>query len=104
MSERVILHCDCNSFYASVEAAINPEYKNVPMAVCGSESDRHGIVLAKNELAKKYGIKEVFILSGHLHEVIEEYFKISGKTSVSAPAISILIKTFLFSKPNSFNF
>lgn len=57
MSERVILHCDCNSFYASVEAAINPEYKNVPMAVCGSESDRHGIVLAKNELAKKYGIK-----------------------------------------------
>ncbi len=57
MSDRVILHCDCNSFYASVEAALNPEYKNVPMAVCGSESDRHGIVLAKNELAKKYGIK-----------------------------------------------
>ena len=57
MADRVILHCDCNSFYASVEAALNPEYKNVPMAVCGSESDRHGIVLAKNELAKKYGIK-----------------------------------------------
>lgn len=57
MSDRVILHCDCNSFFASVETALNPEYKNVPMAVCGSESDRHGIVLAKNELAKKYGIK-----------------------------------------------
>ena len=57
MADRVILHCDCNSFYASVEAAMNPRYKNVPMAVCGSESDRHGIVLAKNELAKKYGIK-----------------------------------------------
>jgi DNA polymerase-4 len=57
MSDRVILHCDCNSFFASVETALNPAYKNVPMAVCGSESDRHGIVLAKNDLAKKYGIK-----------------------------------------------
>ena len=57
MSDRVILHCDCNSFFASVETALNPAYKNVPMAVCGSESDRHGIVLAKNELAKKYGIQ-----------------------------------------------
>lgn len=54
---RVILHCDCNSFYASVETVLNPRYKNVPMAVCGSESDRHGIVLAKNELAKKYKIQ-----------------------------------------------
>ncbi len=57
MSERVILHCDCNSFFASVETVLNPAYKNVPMAVCGSEEDRHGIVLAKNELAKKYDIK-----------------------------------------------
>ena len=57
MQDRVILHCDGNSFFASVEAALNPEYKNVPMAVCGSTENRHGIVLAKNELAKKYGIK-----------------------------------------------
>ena len=57
MGSRVILHCDCNSFFASVETALNPAYKNVPMAVCGSEEDRHGIVLAKNELAKKYNIK-----------------------------------------------
>ncbi len=57
MSERVILHCDCNSFFASVETALNPEYRNVPMAVCGSQEARHGIVLAKNELAKKYGIQ-----------------------------------------------
>ena len=56
MSDRVILHCDCNSFFASVETVLNPEYKNVPMAVCGSEENRHGIVLAKNDLAKKYGI------------------------------------------------
>ena len=57
MGDRVILHCDCNSFFASVETALNPAYKGVPMAVCGSERDRHGIVLAKNEQAKAYGIK-----------------------------------------------
>lgn len=55
--DRTILHCDCNSFFASVETAINPAYRGVPMAVCGSQEDRHGIVLAKNEEAKKYGIK-----------------------------------------------
>lgn len=55
--KRVILHCDCNNFFASVETVLNPEYRGVPMAVCGSEKDRHGIVLAKNELAKKCGIK-----------------------------------------------
>ena len=57
VNDRIILHCDCNSFFASVETALNPEYKNVPMAVCGSQDDRHGIVLAKNELAKQYGIQ-----------------------------------------------
>ena len=55
--ERIILHCDCNSFFASVETALNPAYKGVPMAVCGDPEDRHGIVLAKNEEAKRFGIK-----------------------------------------------
>ena len=55
--DRTILHCDCNSFFASVETALNPSYRGVPMAVCGSQEDRHGIVLAKNEEAKKYGIQ-----------------------------------------------
>lgn len=55
--DRTVLHCDCNSFFASVETVFNPSYANVPMAVCGSPEERHGIVLAKNELAKKYGIK-----------------------------------------------
>lgn len=53
---RTILHCDCNSFYASVEALDNPELKNIPMAVGGSVESRKGIILAKNEPAKKYGI------------------------------------------------
>lgn len=55
--ERIILHCDCNGFFASVECALNPELKNVPMAVCGNPENRHGIILAKNELAKKYNIQ-----------------------------------------------
>lgn len=54
--DRTILHCDCNSFYASVECLLHPEFCNVPMAVCGNPELRHGIILAKNELAKKYGI------------------------------------------------
>ena len=55
--DRIILHCDCNGFYASVECVLNPELKNIPMAVGGNEKDRHGIILAKNELAKAYNIK-----------------------------------------------
>lgn len=55
--QRVILHCDCNSFFASVEAIDHPEYKKVPMAVGGDPEARHGIILAKNELAKAYKIQ-----------------------------------------------
>lgn len=57
MAERIILHCDLDNFFASVECVFRPELRDVPMAVCGSESDRHGIVLAKNQLAKKAGVK-----------------------------------------------
>ncbi len=53
---RVILHCDLNNFYASVECLYNPEIRDVPVAVCGSQDLRHGIVLAKNYHAKKNGI------------------------------------------------
>ncbi len=56
-NHRTILHCDADSFFASCEIMQNPEYALVPMAVCGSIEDRHGIVLAKNQLAKKYNIK-----------------------------------------------
>lgn len=53
---RSILHCDLNGFFASVECLKNPQLKNVPMAVSGDPKLRHGIILAKNEIAKKYGI------------------------------------------------
>ena len=85
--DRVILHCDCNGFFASVETLLDPSLANVPMAVTGDPECRHGIILAKNELAKKYGIQTaetiwqakqkcpqlVCVLSHH-----EEYSRISN--------------------------
>ena len=56
-NDRVILHSDCNGFYASVECLHNPKIRNMPVAVSGDAENRHGIILAKNEIAKKYGIK-----------------------------------------------
>lgn len=54
--ERVILHCDLNNFYASVECLYNPQYRGLPLVVAGSQDLRHGIILAKNYIAKKFGI------------------------------------------------
>ena len=55
--ERAILHSDLNCFYASVEMMLDPSLRGKAVAVCGSTEDRHGIVLAKSEKAKKAGIK-----------------------------------------------
>ena len=54
---RVILHCDLNSFYASVELLNHPELRHLPVAVCGDPASRKGIILAKNEPAKAFGVK-----------------------------------------------
>ncbi len=54
---RVILHSDLNNFFASVETAKDPTLKGKPLIVCGDPKTRHGVVLAKNEEAKSYGIK-----------------------------------------------
>lgn len=55
--DRTILHIDVNNFFASIEIMLNPNLKGFPVAVCGSEDDRHGIVLAKSYEAKKFGVK-----------------------------------------------
>ena len=69
---------------------MHPEYRNVPMAVCGSVDDRHGIVLAKNELAKKYGIETaetVYSAKKKCRELViapphhQEYVKYSHRVS-----------------------
>ena len=60
--ERVILHCDANAFYASVECLYTPSIRHSPVAVCGSVEERHGIVLTKNQIAKQFGVHR----GGHL--------------------------------------
>lgn len=86
VEERIILHSDMNSFYASVEMMKNPKLKGKAVAVGGSAKSRHGIILAKSEKAKKAGIitgmanwqalelcPELIIISPHY----EEYLKYS---------------------------
>ena len=57
ITERAVLHVDCNKFYASVECLHNPEIRNKPVAVAGKREDRHGIILTKNEIATACGVK-----------------------------------------------
>ena len=101
--DRVILHCDCNSFFASVETVLNPQYKSVPMAVCGSVETRHGIVLAKNELAKKYGIataETVYSAKRKCPDLViapphhEEYMKFSRRVNEIYARYTDLIEPF----------
>ena len=85
--DRIILHCDLNSFYASVELRSRPDLRDVPTAVCGDPTSRHGIILAKNEPAKKYGVQtaetiwqarrkcpDLVLLPPH-HQLYREYSK-----------------------------
>lgn len=57
MSDRIILHIDCNCFYASVEMLHHPELAGRPLAVGGDPEARHGIVLTANYIAKRRGVK-----------------------------------------------
>ena len=54
---RKILHSDCNSFYASVECLYHPEIRDKPVAVGGDPENRHGVILTKNTIAKKFGVQ-----------------------------------------------
>lgn len=54
--ERVILHCDMNNYFATVEEKYNPSLRSVPFAVCGDPEMRHSIVMAKNSHAKNAGV------------------------------------------------
>lgn len=57
MNDRIILHSDANNFFASVECIGNEKLKSKPVAVTGNPNKRNGIILAKNEIAKKLGVK-----------------------------------------------
>lgn len=75
---RTILHSDLNNFYASVECLRNPEIRDKPVVVVGSKEDRHGIVLAKNMIAKGMGVKT--------GDVYWEAKQKCGETLVEVPA------------------
>lgn len=64
-TNRTILHCDMNAYFASVEIKLNPALRGKPVAVAGSHADRNGIILAKSEEAKIQGVKtgEVILAS-----------------------------------------
>ena len=117
--KRVILHSDLNNFFASVEIALNPALAGKPLIVCGDPKERHGIVLAKNEEAKKYGIKtaetvysalkkcpDVQMAGSHFHEykkysrkVVEIYARYTDKIeecSIDECALDMTESTFLF--------
>ena len=117
--ERVILYSDLNNFFASVEIALNPELAGKPLIVCGDPKERHGIVLAKNEEAKRYGIKtaetvysalrkcpEVQMVGAHHHEykrysqkVVEIYARYTDcieECSIDECALDMTASTFLF--------
>ncbi len=103
MGNRVILHSDLNNFFASVETMLHPEFRDVALAVSGDPEERHGIVLAKNERAKKAGVKTgmtireaaelcpgiVFALPHH-----EEYERISKKVRAIYTEYTDLVEPF----------
>ena len=117
--ERVILHSDLNNFFASVEIALNPALAGKPLIVCGDPKERRGIVLAKNEEAKRYGIKtaetvysalrkcpDVQMVGAHHHEykryskkVVEIYSRFTDcieECSIDECALDMTESTFLF--------
>lgn len=117
--KRVILHSDLNNFFASVEIALNPALAGKPLIVCGDPEKRHGIVLAKNEEAKKLGIKtaetvysalkkcpDVQMVGSHMHEykkfsrkVVDIYARYTDKIeecSIDECALDMTESTFLF--------
>ena len=59
---RVVLHCDANGFYASCELVYAPHLRGLPVSVGGDAEARHGIILASNQHAKKYGVKTGMVL------------------------------------------
>lgn len=85
-TDRVIAHIDLDSFYASVECLYNPQIRLLPVAVGGDSEQRHGVILAKNQIAKQFGVKtgdtlieakkkcpNIIFVKGHF----ERYLKIS---------------------------
>jgi nucleotidyltransferase/DNA polymerase involved in DNA repair len=89
--ERIIFLVDMQSFYASVEKAAHPEFRDKPLIVAGDPARRSGIVLAACPIAKRYGVTtaerlgeavrkcpEVIVIRPHMQEYINVSLQISG--------------------------
>ncbi len=103
MGERIILHCDLNNFFASVSLLFNPTLCDMPVAVCGDAENRHGIVLAKNEIAKKFNVKTaepIFEAKRKCHELVilpaiyDEYERYSKKAQEIYARYTDLVEPF----------
>lgn len=122
--ERVILHSDLNNFFASVEIALNPALAGKPLIVCGDPKERQGIVLAKNEEAKAFGIKtaetvysalkkcpEVQMVGSHMREykrystlvkaIYERFTEKVEECSIDECALDMTESTLLFGNGES---
>lgn len=53
---RRIIHCDCDSFYASVEMRDDPSLREKAVAVGGSP-DKRGVIATCNYAARRYGVR-----------------------------------------------
>jgi DNA polymerase-4 len=119
MRSRIILHSDLNNFFASVETALNPSLKGKPLIVCGDPKARKGVVLAKNEEAKKYGIKTAETVvsalrkcphaqmvsthfgdykyySGKVREIYERFTDVVEECSIDECSLDVTASTRLF--------
>ncbi len=117
--DRIILYSDLKNFFASVEIAHNPDLAGKPLIVCGDPKERHGIVLAKNEEAKKFGIKtaetvysalrkcpDLQMVGAHHHEykrysqmvvdIYKRYTDCVEECSIDECALDVTESTFLF--------
>ena len=59
---RKIIHCDCDSFYASIEMRDNPDLRDKPIAV-GGRPDQRGVVATCNYAARAYGVRSAMPMS-----------------------------------------
>lgn len=90
-THNIIFLVDMQSFYASVEKAAHPEFRDKPLIVAGDPARRSGIVLAACPLAKKYGVTtaerlgeavrkcpDVVVVRPHMQEYIRVSLQISA--------------------------
>ncbi|MEQ8955929.1 MAG: DNA polymerase IV, partial [Gammaproteobacteria bacterium] len=110
-SERKIIHCDCDCFYASIEMRDNPELYGKPIAVGGSP-ERRGVVATCNYEARKFGIHsamasatarkkcpDLIIIrpdmeryrhaSGQIHEIFRQYTELIEPLSLDEAFLDV---------------